>query len=311
MLRGIKRELLLAAAIGTLGAGTHWVNSDLEQRRQSAERAVEVAVLPNGEALRVLSLGFDRLVADLFWVRTIYYVGDERTAAMGYPNLDGWAELVTDIDPGFRTVYVVMSGAIGVLQGDPDKAIALLEKSVRHVDYWKLHFLLGFYYFSEKADFGNAAKHIEIASGKPGSPPYLATFAAKLYDKAGESETALEFIRARLAVEEQPEMRAALQKRYWDLWISRDLRQIDEALGLFRTRHGRDAEALRVLVAEGLLERVPKDPRGGDYRIDRGRAATDLPYERMDVHLPGRSNASDIERSYKRLEETDQGKGKR
>src|SRR5688572_14729990 len=104
MLRRIKRELLLAAAIGTLGAGAHWVNLGLEQRIEAAERGLEVAVLPDGKALRVLSLGFDRLVADLFWVRTVYYVGDERTAQMGYPNLDAWAELVTDIDPSFRTV---------------------------------------------------------------------------------------------------------------------------------------------------------------------------------------------------------------
>ena len=187
--------LLSVLCVG--GGGVHQANRALEARVHDRRPAGDVGPLPDGKALRVLSLGFDRLIADLFWLRTVYYMGDERSDAAGYPAAARLANLVTDIDPYFRTVYVVMSGAVGALQGDPDAAIALLEKGTRHVEYWKLHFILGFNYFMEKLDYASAARHMQLAAEK-GGPPYLQLLSARLYAQAGDPETAIAFIRARL-----------------------------------------------------------------------------------------------------------------
>ena len=273
----------LIAALCVLGAGVHWTNRALEGTVQKAEPAAQAMALPDGKAIRVLSLGFDRLVADLFWMRTVFYVGDERYAAVGYPAVDALANLVTDIDPTFTTCYVVMSGAIGVLKGDPDGAIALLEKGVKNVDYWKLHFLLGFNYFVERLEYDRAARQMELAAQK-GGPPYLPLLAARLYANAGEPETALAFIQARLREETDASTREALQKRYWDLWITRDLARIDAAMAAHAQARGKASVSIQALVDAGFLDKEPRDPRGGHYRIAEGRAATDLTYERLELH---------------------------
>jgi tetratricopeptide (TPR) repeat protein len=244
-----------------------------------------VGPLPDGKALRVLALGFDRVLADLFWVRCVYYMGHEDSHKAGYPAANRLAELVTDIDPSFRTVYIVMSGGIAVLKGDPDGAIALLQKGIRHVDDWKLHFLLGFDYFVEKLDYASAAEQMRIASEK-GGPAYLQLLASRLYADAGDPQTAFAFIQARLREEPPGETRVALEERYRDLWITRDLASIDAALSAYQKAHGRAPQRVRELVEAKLLEREPLDPRGGSYSIREGRAATDLEYNPLKMHVP-------------------------
>lgn len=283
-LREFRFEIGLLALLCVIGWTVHQSNLGLEKRVEIQRATGDVGSLPDGATLRVLSLGFDRLVADLFWLRTVYYVGDEHSQAAGFPAVDRLADLVTDIDPEFRTVYVVMSGAIGGLKGDPDGAIALLEKGIQHVDYWKLHFLLGFNYFIERLDYGRAAEQIRLAATKEGGPPYLPLLSARLYAQAGDPETALTFIKARLAETTHKETRDALQKRYWDLWITRDLRAIDDAIEAQVQQEGRPPASVADLVSAGRLEREPLDPRGGHYHIEAGRAATDLEYAELKVH---------------------------
>ncbi len=283
--REIRIGIALLALLCALGWAVHQSNLGLERRVQVERATGDVGLLPDGKTLRVFSLGFDRLIADLFWIRTVYYVGDEHSVAAGYPAIYRLANLVTDIDPEFRTVYVVMSGAIGALMGDPDAAIALLEKGVQHVEYWKLQFLLGFNYFIERLDYERAAEQIRIAADKEGGPAWLPLLSARLYAQAGDSETALAFIRARLAETRHEPTREALQKRYWDLWITRDLRAIDAAIAAHVEREGRAPTTVAGLVRARLLEQEPSDPQGGRYRIEAGRAATDLEYQELKVHV--------------------------
>ncbi len=283
VLRQLRVEILLVAGILALSTGVWRTNQVLEG--QSAEQKIlgEVGPLPDGHALRVLSLGFDRLLADLFWIRTLYYIGDERSQASGYPAAARLADLVTDIDPYFRTVYTVMPGALSGLARDPDAAVALLEKGVQHVEYWRLHFYLGFNYFFWYLDFARAAEQMQAATELPGGPPYLPLLAARLHAEAGDPETAMLFIRERLAQAATPREREQLEKRYWDLWITRDLARNDEAIEGFGAENAAPPADVAALVRTGLLEEVPLDPRGNHYRIEAGRAATDLEYEKLEV----------------------------
>ncbi len=261
------------------------VNARLEAHSPETLAEGDLGPLPDGSALRILSLGFERLVADMFWIRTLYYMGDPASYRAGFPAADRLAELVTDVDPEFRTVYVLMGSALSVLQGKPHAAAQLLEKGVRHVEYWKLEFLLGFTYFFELLDNGRAAPHIARAAQMPGGPKYLAQFAARLYHNAGDPDIALDLIQTRIRTEEDEATRAALQKRAWDIWINRDLERIDTAIQQYGARHGTLPASVDVLVETDLLERTPVDPRGGSYFIADGVASTSLPYEKLDVYL--------------------------
>lgn len=282
-LRQLRVEILLLAGVAALATGVWRTNLVLEGYRAEQKVLGEVGPLPDGHALRVLSLGFDRIVADLFWIRTLYYMGDERSYAAGYPAAARLANLVTDIDPQFRTVYAVMPGALSGLARDPAAAVALLEKGIEHVEYWKLHFYLGFDYYFWFLDFARAAEQMQIAATLPGGPPYLPLLTARLHAEAGSPETAMLFIKGRLENASTPEEREQLEKRYWDLWITRDLRRIDDALAEWSVENPKPPGDVAALVRAGFLDALPSDPQGGGYRIEGGRAATDLHFETLVV----------------------------
>ena len=261
----------------------HGTNQRLEAR--SVERAPdgEVGVLPDGKVLRVLSLGYERAVADLFWIRTAYYVGDEHASRADWPAAERLANLVTDIDPYFDSAYVVMASVLSGLRKDPDAAIRLLEKGAANSQYWRIHFLLGFQYFMEKGEYAEGARHLERAFAL-GGPPYLQFLVSRLYTHAGDPSTAMQFIAARLQNEETPEVRAQLEKRYSDIWIGRDLGLIDAAIEKFRAARSSEPKTIAALVEAGFLANAPRDPKGGAYSIADGRAKTDLAYEVLRVN---------------------------
>jgi hypothetical protein len=272
-LRAACVNLLLVAGFLAGGLGIHAANLRLERLGLEARASGDVGPLPNGKALRVLSLGFERLVADLFWLRTVYYIGDEESHRAGYPAASRLAELVTDIDPHFTTVYVAMDSVLTTLRPEVDAAIRLLDKGLRYNDdYWRLHFLQGFNHFFYRRDYARAARLMRSAAER-GGPEYLPLLAARLYAAAGSPETAMAFVQARL------------EGRYRDLWIHRDLAEIERAAARYRAAHGTAPERVDELVRAGLLAREPRDPAGGAYRIRAGRVECDLDYEPLSVHL--------------------------
>ena len=225
-------ELLLVCALALACVAVHQVNLRLESPEFLAHAPGDVGPLPDGKVVRVASLGFERLVADLFWLRTVYYLGDEASHEAGYPAAGRLAELVTDIDPGFTTAYVIMNSVLEMLKRSPDEAIALLEKGLRHSDYWRLYFLQGFNYFYHRQDYERAAWHMREAA-KRGGPDYLPLLVSRLYVEAGSLDTAIAFVEVRLRNAETAEVRDMLEARLAKLLAARE-RGDDSGLRLNR-----------------------------------------------------------------------------
>lgn len=279
-------EGLLLPFVLVLALGVRGTNQWLESRQIETVADGDVGVLPNGNAVRIASLGFARLAADLFWIRTTYYVGDPVASAAKWPAAERLTNLITDIDPHYDSVYVLMASVLGGLAGNVDGAIRVLEKGAQNSNYWRIHFLLGFQYFMEKEDYVRGAQCLERAYAL-GGPPYLPYLVARLYTSAGDPETALEFISARLKNEENPDVRVQLEKRFSDVWINRDLAAIDAAIAKQLEAKRSAPKNVRELVAGGFLGALPHDPQGGEYFIADGKAATHLEYQVLKLNLPG------------------------
>ncbi|MFQ5698656.1 MAG: tetratricopeptide repeat protein [Myxococcota bacterium] len=274
----------LATALLAVGVGVHLFGRALERGDSASPGSVAVGALPDGHVVRIFSLGFERIVADLFWLRAVNYVGDERSASVGYADAGRLATLITDIDPRFKTVYVLMHSVLTSLAHQPKAAIELLDKGIRHLpDSWRLHFLQGYSYFMYEHDWARAAHEMRAAAER-GGPSYLPLLAARLYSRAGDPETAIAFVIARLQQEKIPEVRAELEARLRDLEIVADLRRIDAAVARYRAERGAAPERVADLVRAGFLAREPHDPEGGRYSLRDGAAWTDLDYDPLVVH---------------------------
>ena len=274
-------ELVISIFLLVAGWSLHRLNVDLENYYRSEVDTGEISNLPNGKALRMAALGFERLLADLYWIRTLFYVGSEAAQDANYPSVEGLAHLVTDIDPQYHSVYVLMSSVIGGMRYDPEAAIRLLEKGARHSDYWRIHFLLGFYYFMELGDYESGAEHLKRAVDL-GGPPYLPLLVSRLYTQSGRAEAAILFLQARLKQEKEPWIIRNLQRRLRDVMIHRDLHIIDGAIAKYEAAHGEAPQSLSQLTGAGL--RVPTlDPAGQPYSIVDGKSESRTEYDALRI----------------------------
>jgi tetratricopeptide (TPR) repeat protein len=230
--------------------------------------------LQSGEALKRLALSFDALAADVYWIRTLQHFGGDRLASnrqnkyeLLYPLLD----LTTTLDPEFTVAY--RFGAIFLAEpypggpGRPDRAIALLQKGLRHSPHkWEYMQDIGFVHYWERGDFREAARWFERASRLPGAPIWLAQLAATTVAQGGDRASS-RFLWEQIAAKAE------------DAWLQREaerrlaqLRAMDE-IDWLNSRVGAasgvaGAYTWERLVQSRVLAGVPVDPTGVPYEID-------------------------------------------
>jgi len=177
-----------------LGAvAQNWIDS---QRR--APLAVEETLyVSSGEALKRASLGFDGLMADVYWIRTLLYFGEEFERQRGSNQyfdvsnlklLRPLLDITVDLDPKHIAAY--RFGAAFLPDIDADAAIRFVERGIRNnPDEWRLYQDLGFVQW-RRGRFREAAEAYARGSVLPSAPAWMRTMPALMMTKGGERETA-------------------------------------------------------------------------------------------------------------------------
>ncbi len=278
----------IVAALLALAGSAVWILMLMEERRPAEARAAELSYLPKGEYLKIAVLGYDQIVADLLWLKAIQHFSGRRQTKENYLWAYHATDVVTDLDPKFTFAYQAAGTILGVWGNRVEESIAILKKGIAHnPDSWDLHFILGYDYFYELCDRATAAGYLRAASVLPGAPEYLPRLAARMTVDAGNPETALEFLGRLHAQTQDLEMRESLAQRIKEVIAERDIRFLEEGIRRYVSRFGRTPGSLRALVTGGIIERLPKEPLGGRYVLDRatGSVTSTGLQERLRVHV--------------------------
>ena len=168
----------------------------IDDERQSWVQEEELMYLPSGKVLKIISLGFDEVVADILFIRMIDYFGKHSASDRTYVWLYHMADLVTDLDPKFRFPYIFAGLMLNLEANQFENARTILIKGMNEFpNDWYFPFALGINYFFHDGDFTRAADSLEDASKLPGSPKYLIGFANKLRREGATKEAALVFLK--------------------------------------------------------------------------------------------------------------------
>jgi len=168
----------------------------IDDERQSWNQEEELMYLPSGKVLKIVSLGFDEVVADILFIRMIDYFGKHSSSDRTYVWLYHMADLVTDLDPKFRFPYIFAGLMLNLEANQFDNARKIIIKGMNQFpNNWYFPFTLGINYFFHDGDFLRAADSLEDASKLPDAPDYLIGFAKKLRKKAATKEEALDFLK--------------------------------------------------------------------------------------------------------------------
>lgn len=258
---------LLAAALFAASAAT------ARQLRLASEKPYDVGFVPTAAALRWLSLGHPTLAANLTWLRTVQYMGEPRGDERGWEKLRPLLETVTDLDP--RHGYAYQTGAnILASAGLVGDSNAILEKGIRNVpDRYILPFQRAVNAFLYAGDYAEAGRWFEVAARTPGAPGRMREYVVAMYVKGDEAGAALSFLRKLEEAAQDDESRKAVQAQIKRAIYERDASLLDAAAEAYRQRRGALPKSLTLLVDEGLLPSLPKDPYGGRFVLgEDGRA---------------------------------------
>jgi tetratricopeptide (TPR) repeat protein len=246
----------------------------------------EVLYITSPQVLKRLSLGYNGLLADIYWTRAVQYFGNKHhVQAKHYALLAPLLDITTSLDPHLLVAYEFGANFLSPKPpegaGMPDKAIYLLEKGIKaNPDEWRLYYNLGFVYYWELKDYGKAAAEFERGSHRPNAHPFLKVLAASMAQHAGEYETSrmLWITTFESTQDKQIKLNAVAHLRA--IQVDEAIRQLEEIVAQYEKKTGRTPASFADMVRAGFLRGIPVDPDRHPYKLmPDGRVMVENPDE--------------------------------
>ncbi len=258
------------AGVPVLLAAIVALQMSIDARAHTVQPEHEELLLRSPSALKQMSLGYEPLLADIYWTRTVQYYGERfgiRRANFDllWPLLD----ITTTLDPKLMAAY--RFGAIFLSEPDwganrPDLAVELVQRGIAaNPEEWRLQSDLGFIYYWWLRDYPNAAAAYLEGSKNPQAPPWLKMMAARVEEKGGSLDTSRMIWSEIFSSSKDPRIRQRALEMLNGLKAQQDEMYLDNLAETYRNRFGRYPSTTTELRDAGLLGGVPVDPEGYPY----------------------------------------------
>ena len=272
--------LLLTILIGL--ASVLGLSRWLDAHRPPADAKVqEEQLYLNGATARRISLGFNGLAADWYWMRSLQYVGRKIVDvpvnvpidSLGQLNLKLLAPLLdtaTTLDPQFLEPY--QYAAIVLPDIDREQAIRITKKGIAaNPGAWRLYQHLGYIYWQQK-DFQAAGEAYDQGSKLPGAPAWMLGMKAKMAVEGGSRDLAREIYRRMYEQADDPQVKEMARRRLLQLDSMDQTDGLQKILAAFQAKTGRCPSSwkeiepvLRALRLNLDAAGAPLDPTGIGY----------------------------------------------
>ena len=293
----MKRDffLILVIVVGLSAAAllTHW--SEGHSRDLQVQFADEQLYL-NGPAMKRLTLAFNGVAADWYWIRSLQYVGrkmvayeDTHTGSLDLNSLSyldlrvlpSLLRMATTLDPQFLEPYYY--GALILPTLNPDEAISLLDQGIAaNPSEWRLYQHLGYIYW-QRGDYNKASDVYAAGAKIPGVPPWMIAMSARMKAEGGASQAAREMYMHLAESSQDPTVKQMVQAQLMRLDSLEERDKIRRVLSDYATRSGHCAtswkEISAALPATGLridAAGSPLDPTNVPYRLIKSGCDVDL-----------------------------------
>jgi tetratricopeptide (TPR) repeat protein len=271
MKRNLTVTVVSLVLLVTLFAGSVLTLRKVEALRGREATLEEILYLPSGKMLKRMSLGYSSLLADIYWTRAVQYFGNKyEQHSTRYDLLAPLLEITTDLDPHLIPAY--QTGSIFLSQGgrqgagQPDKAVALVEKGIReNPEYWRLYFTLGFIHYIDRRDYKAAREAFEKGSEVPGALIWMNVMAARMAKHGNDLGTAIALWRGIYETNNGKEVRGNAANHLVSLQADADIEELERRVQYFLGKTGSLPSRWSDLVRAGMLRGIPRDPTGAPY----------------------------------------------
>jgi tetratricopeptide (TPR) repeat protein len=287
--------LVLAIVVGLTAAAllTRWND---EHRQDLNAQFTEDQLYLNGPAMKRLTLAFNGVAADWYWIKSLQYVGRKivnyedthagkfdlaSLSSLDLRLLPSLLRMTTTLDPQFLEPYYY--GALVLPDLNPDEAISLLNHGIAaNPDKWRLYQHLGYVYW-QRGDYQKASEVYAAGSTIPDAPPWLLAMSARMKAEGGANQAAREMYTHLIEASDDPTVGEMVAKQLMRLDSMEERDKIRRILTDYATRTGRCATTWReispALRADGLrvdAAGLPLDPKSVPYRLIKNGCDVDL-----------------------------------
>ena len=244
----------------------------------------EVLYISSPQALKKLSLGYDGLLADIYWTRAVQYFGNKHhDGARRYDLLAPLLEITTTLDPHLLVAYEYGANFLAPKPpnggGMPERAIELEEFGIRNnPDEWRLYYNNGFIHYMELKDYAGAAEVFARGSRVPNAHPFLAILAGKMAEHAGDRQMAGMMWSTTYQTTKDRDVRANAATHLRALQVDEDVTNLEALASRYQQQTGHFPGSFSDLETAGLLRGMPIDPLGHPYKL--------MPDGRVEVRVP-------------------------
>lgn len=265
----------------------------MDSRRPALDAQIEEEQLyVNGRTVKRISLGFNGLAADWYWMRSLQYVGrkilnsprDIQLDDLGPLNVKLLAPLLdtaTTLDPEFMEPYeyaAVVLPAVNV-----EDAIRITRKGIAaNPSAWRLYQHLGYIYWQQK-DFKAASEAYGQGAELSGAPLWMEAMKAQMMVEGGSRNTARQIYELMYQETDDLNVREMARKRLLQIQSFRERDEIRRVLGEYVAREQRCASSWKdvssALRRAGLpldASGAPLDPANAPYRLVKAGCDVDL-----------------------------------
>ncbi len=253
-------------------------------RERNAATLEDVLYISSPTLLKRMSLGYDGLLADIYWTRAVQYFGDKLTrGSEHFDLLAPLLEITTTLDPHLLVAYEYganfLAPKIPGGAGQPERAIKLAEFGIRNnPDQWHLYYDLGFIYYMELGDYANAEKAFADGAKVPNSHQVMSIMAAKMAEHAGNLQTARLMWQTTFQTTHDANVKSNAVAHLNALQVDEDVTKLEELVSRYREKTGHLPQSFSDLTAANLLHGIPVDPLGHTYKL--------MPDGHVEVRVP-------------------------
>jgi len=272
--RSRRRWPWLILCLALLLAGQVWLSIRINSISAAMQVSNDVLFVPSPALVKTACLGFDNLLSDIFWLRTIRYVFNQQKGPKHFRMLKDMLDVVTCLDPYSCDVYVRGGCWLYEDAEDANDGVGFLERGLQFVpkqvlNRWEIAFHLGKCLREEVHDEKNATRYFQMALQMPHAPRALMLAVAAGYQRLEKFEEAKKLWKEARDTTGDPKIRNAANKRVQQIEMTqKTIGLLQQKVDAFTKAHGRSPHSLSEVVASGLLDKVPAAPLSGEYTLD-------------------------------------------
>jgi tetratricopeptide (TPR) repeat protein len=229
--------------------------------------------LQSPKLLKRLSLGYNGLLADIYWTRAVQYFGyQHHEHSTDFHLLAPLLKIAVELDPKLVPAYQFGSNFLSPKPpngaGEPKKALELATYGVQeNPDQWRLYYNLGFLYYTEFKDYARAADAFARGAQLPVTNEFMPILAARMAQHAGEYDTAKMLWFTTYQSTKEPQIQKNAVDHLKALRVDEDVTQLQKLVERYSRDHGHLPKSVSDLETAGYIRGTPIDPNGHPYRL--------------------------------------------